>query len=88
MKEESKFIQLAKVWNGHDDALTRIKAARGAVKMLIPDSVNDYQMNCGGRDELDRILRSEVRGTLRQKFCGGCAVKAECTLAKAMNSKA
>ncbi len=71
-------ISLSDVWNGKTDGTDF-----SGIALLIPAEVDDTDMKCGGRENLDAHLRlrSAEKGPLA---CGECAVKSVCTLGAAM----
>ena len=81
MNNESRdFLSLGALWSGHE-APTNLDQRRTV--LLVPEHINENDMKCGGRQELDRKLTQE-RGSLR-KFCGECVVRQECVFGLAVN---
>ncbi|MBP9738141.1 hypothetical protein KBD20_00460 [Candidatus Saccharibacteria bacterium] len=71
-------VSLSDVWNGKTDSTDL-----SGIALLIPAEVDDTDMNCGGRENLDARLR--LRSAEKEPLpCGECAVKSVCTLGAAM----
>lgn len=77
MSETEQFISLGGSWDGRDEQSSDdVKISRG-IDYLLPLSVPDEAMACGGRSVLEATIGRRL-AALRP--CGECAVREVCAL--------